>query len=313
MYKVLIPQEVSVKGIEYLEANGCECILLEDCSVENICKNVADCDAILARNTMFPKEVADAGKKLKIVARHGVGFDNIDVKAFTDKGIKVTLTPGANSNSVAEHTIALILACAKNIPFFDENTRLGNWSLGDTVRTIDVLDKTLGIVGCGSIGRLVAQKAALGLGMKVIAYDAFPIKDKPDYITVCDNMDEIFEKSDFVSLHLPLTPDTRKIVNKDKFEMMKSSAYFINAARGGSVDEDDLYEALLNKTIAGAALDVYELDPPEKDNKLFTLDNIIVTPHNAAHSVDSMDRMAFNAAREIVRVLNGEEPLWEIK
>lgn len=311
-YKVLLPEWISDKGIKYLEENNCECIRLDDCSVENVCKYVGDCDAILARNSEFNDAVFEAGKKLKIIARHGVGVEKIDLESAKRHNVKVTITPGANSNSVAEHTIALMLSCAKDIPFLDKMTRAGDWVLRDSKKTVDVSGKVLGLIGYGRISKLVAKKAALGMDMKVIVYRSHHEEQLPDYISEVDSMEDIFRQSDFVSFHAPLRPDTENVVNKETLAMMKPTAYFINMARGGCVNENDLYEALKNHQIAGAALDVFAQEPPQKDCPLFTLDNIILSPHNAAHTIDSMDVMAYNAATEIVRVLNGEEPQWEV-
>lgn len=311
-YKVLIPQEVSVKAINYLEANDCECICLDDCSVENMCKYVGDCDAILARTADFNQVVLEKGIKLKIVARHGAGLDNIDLDYAREKGIVITNTPGANSNSVAEHTIALMLACAKNIPYFDKITREGDWVKRDTEKTIDVSGKTLGLIGFGRISGLVAKKAALGFDMNVLVYRTHRDTPLPEYIQEAENMEEVLSQSDFVSFHMPLRPDTENIINKETLGLMKESAYFINMARGGNVDEDALYDTLKSHKIAGAAIDVFKMEPPGADNKLFELDNLIVSPHNAAHSYDSMDRMAYNAATEIIKVLNGKKPQWQV-
>ena len=307
-YKVLIPQEVSKKGTDYLESHDCECVYLDDYSIENICRHVPDCDAILARTAEINREVMEAGKNLKIVARHGVGLDNVDLEAARELGIMVTTTPGANSNSVAEHTIALMLSCAKQIPFFDRNTRTCDWVTRDTKKTTDVSGKVLGLVGYGKISSLVAKKAALGLDMKVIVFRSHHEEKLPDYLTEAETMEDIFRQSDFVSFHAPLRKETEKIVNENMFALMKPSAFFINTARGASVDETALYQALKNKRIAGAALDVLAQEPPKPNHPLFALENLILSPHNAAHTIDSMDKMAYEAAGEIVRVLHGEKP-----
>ncbi len=311
-YKVLIPQEVSVKSINYLEPNDSDGICLHDCSVENMFKYVGDFDAILARTADFNQVVLEKGIKLKIVARHGAGLDNIDLDYAREKGIVITNTPGANSNSVAEHTIALMLACAKNIPYFDKITREGDWVKRDTEKTIDVSGKTLGLIGFGRISGLVAKKAALGFDMNVLVYRTHRDTPLPEYIQEAENMEEVLSQSDFVSFHMPLRPDTENIINKETLGLMKESAYFINMARGGNVDEDALYDILKSHKIAGAAIDVFKMEPPGADNKLFELDNLIVSPHNAAHSYDSMDRMAYNAATEIIKVLNGKKPQWQV-
>ncbi len=311
-YKVLIPQEVSKKGTDYLEAHDCECVYLDDYSVKNMCSHISDCDAVLARTADFNRQVMEAGKKLKIIARHGVGLDNIDLQAARELGIVITTTPGANSNSVAEHTVALILACAKQIPFFDKNTRTCDWVTRDTKKTNDVSGKVLGLVGYGKISGLVAKKVALGLDMKVMVFRNHHEEKLPEYMTEVQTMEDIFHQSDFVSFHAPLRKETENIVNDKMLGLMKPTAYFINTARGGSVDESALYRALKEKRIAGAALDVLVDEPPKTGNPLFELENLILSPHNAAHTIDSMDTMAYNAATEIVRVLNGEKPLWNV-
>ena len=249
---------------------------------------------------------------MKIIARHGAGLDNIDLDYAKERGIVVTYTPGANSNSVAEHTLALMLACAKNIPVFDRITREGDWVRRDTDKTIDLAGKTLGLIGFGRISAMVAKKAALGLDMKILLYRTHHETELPDYIEETQSMEEVLQKSDFVSFHMPLRADTKKIINRKTLGMMKETAYFINMGRGGSVDEEDLYEVLFEHKIAGAAIDVFATEPPGKDNPLFQLENLIVSPHNAAHSFDSMERMAYGAATEIVRVLNGRQPKWQV-
>lgn len=310
--KVLIPEEVSRVAITYLEENGFECICLDDCSFENKAKYIADCDAILARNSEYRQELISKADKLKIIARHGVGLDNMDLDYIKSRGIVITNTPGANANSVAEHTVAMILACAKNIPVFDKLTRDGDWTKRDTDKTTDVAGKTLGLIGYGNISSMVAKKAGVGLDMKILVYRTHHSTPLPDYITEVESLDELLKASDFVSLHTPLRPDTVNIINKDTLALMKPNAYFINMARGGNVNEEDLYEALSTHSIAGAAIDVFAQEPPAKDNPLFALDNIILSPHNAAHTYESMDRMALGAATEIVRYFNGESPIYPV-
>lgn len=182
----------------------------------------------------------------------------------------------------------------------------------DTEKTIDLVGKTLGIVGYGRISSLVAKKAALGLDMKVIVYRTHRETSLPEYIEEMESMEEVLKESDFVSFHMPLRPDTTNIINAKTLSLMKPGGYFINMARGGSVDEEALYDALIKHKIAGAAIDVFAVEPPGRDNKLFQLENLIVSPHNAAHSYDSMERMAYNAATEIVKVLNGKTPQWQV-
>lgn len=312
-YKVLIPQNITEVGRKYLEENDCELIILDDPSKENICKSVVDCDAILARTVEFGAEVFNCGKKLKVIAKHGVGYDNIDLKAAAKHNVKVCYTPQANAQSVAEHTLTLILACAKKLVLMDKLTKINKWNLRDTIKPVNISGKTLGIIGFGKIGSLVAKKAALGFDMNVLVLRHHPGKgDLPDYVKECYDLDEIFQKSDFISLHAPLTNETTNLVNTKRLNMMKPTAYIINTSRGAEVDEDALYNALKEGTIAGAGLDVF-VKEPAINNKLFELDNVIVSPHNAAHTIESMNNMGLQAAIGIIEVLNGKEPTWPVK
>jgi len=312
-FRVLIPQDITEPGKKYLEEHDCEIRILDDCSENNICKNVVDCDAILSRTAILSKEVFDSGKKLKVVVKHGVGYDNIDIGEATKHHIQVCYTPEANSRSVAEHTMALILACANKLVYMDRITRNGQWELRNEIRTMNIGKKTLGIIGYGRIGRLVAKAAANGFDMQILVYNHHPSKnDLPDYVTECSDIDEVFMKSDFVSIHTPLTADTIKLVNKDRIKMMKNTAFLINTARGAEMDETALYQALYEGTIAGAALDVFEEEPASKTNPLFKLDNVIVSPHNGALTQESVSQMGLDAAKGIVEVLYGKTVTWPV-
>ncbi len=312
-FKVLIPQDITAAGKDYLLEKGYEIKMGTGITPEAIAKDVEDCDAILARTAPFTTEVIKAGKKLKVIGRHGIGVDNIDVETCTEQGIYVTYAPQSNANSVAEHVIGFMLALARNLVKIDKEFRAGDFEIRNRLKGMDLEGKVLGLVGLGRIGTLVAKKAALGLGMKVIGYDAFLTADKvaPE-IEFVDNIDTIFKNSDFVSLHMPATKETKGSVGKEQFEMMKSTACFINCARGEVVNEAELIEALQNKVIASAALDVFEQEPPATDNPLFALDNVIVTPHNAALTQESMDRMGLHAAIGIDEALSGKKPTWAV-
>ncbi len=312
-YKVLIPQDITEVGKAYLREKGYEIKMGSGSTVEAIKNDIVDCDAILARTASFPAEVLEAGKSLKVIGRHGAGVDNIDVERAEQLGIWVTNAPLSNADSVAEHTIALILAAAKNLPYIDKSFRNGDFEIRNRLKGMDLDGKTLGLIGLGRIGMMVAKKAALGLGMKTIGYDPYVFKDKvaPE-IELVDKMEGVFKNADFVSLHMPATKETKSVIGKNYFEMMKTSAFLINCARGEVVNESELIEALKNKTIAGAALDVFEQEPPEIDNPLFEMDNVIVTPHNAALTQESMDRMGLHAAMGIDEVLSGKKPSWPV-
>ncbi len=312
-YRVLIPQDVAQPGKDYLSDRGYEIKMGSGTTVEAIAADVIDCDAILARTAPFPARVLEAGKKLKVIARHGVGYDNIDVARATELGIWVAFAPESNANTVAEHTIGCILTLARNFIQLDRETRAGNWGIRDKLLGTDLAGKVLGIVGLGKIGRRVAQKASHGLDMKVVAYDPFLKQEQmAEFATPVMSMDDVFSVADFVTLHIPGGASTRGIVGRKMFTLMKKTAFFINASRGDVVAEADLIEALRNGIIAGAAIDVYEKEPPQKDNPVMSMSNVLLTPHNASQTRECMIRMALHAAQGIDEVLSGKRPTWPV-
>lgn len=312
MYKVLIPQDINACGKEYLQQKGFNVVLGSGSDTATIKREVADCDALIVRTALYTADVIDAGKKLKIIARCGVGTDNIDVEAAERHGVYVTIAKNANVESVAEHAIALLLATSKNLVHCDEAIRRGNWEIRNNLPGTELHGKTLGIIGLGAIGSATAMKAHFGLGMNIIGYDPYPLQSKPDYITILNSMEEVFVNADAVSLHIPLTPETRNIVSKRILKLMKPSAYLINCSRGGIVDEGDLYNALVNKVIKGAALDVFSEEPPKVDNKLFLLSNLIVSPHNAGLTKEAADAMSMSCARAVEAVFSGRVPKYAV-
>jgi D-3-phosphoglycerate dehydrogenase len=300
-------------GKKFLLDKGYEIRILKDSSIDNICRNVADCSGILARTASFTKEVIEAAPLLKVIARHGVGFDNIDLAAATARGIQVCNTPNANAESVAEHTIMLILACAKNLLVSDRELRKGNFEIRNRIPGRDVAGRTLGIIGFGRTGKAVAKKAALGLDMSILVYGHQMEEGLPDYITPVNNLDDLIRQSDYITLHVPLREDTVNLINSEKLCLMKPDAVLINTARGSVVNEYDLYQALKEHIIAGAGLDVFDEEPfTLKLPALFELDNVIVTPHNAALTKEAMARMSLDAAISIDEVLSGRKPSWPV-
>lgn len=308
-FKVLIPRTVASEGIDYLEANGCEVDARNGMSAEELENAIEDYDAVLLRTDMLDEKIIRLADRLKIIARHGVGFDNIDIEAAAAKGIYVSYTPAANINSVAEHVTGLILAVSRQLVKVDKAVRNGDFAVRDTSYGTEIKGKVLGIVGLGNIGRLVAKKCALGLEMSVIAYDPYAKSAEEEYITKVESMEELLEQADFISLHLPYNKALHHFINEEKLGLMKPTAFLINAARGGLVDETALLEALENKTIAGAALDVFEQEPVPADHPLLKLDQLIATPHLAALTTEAMITMSLDCAKEIVRVKNQQEPL----
>ena len=311
-YKILIPQDVSETGKAYLRDRGYEIKMGSGISFETLQNEVRDCHGILARTARYPAEVLRAGTHLKVIGRHGVGVDNIDIAAATELGIYVTNAPESNAGSVAEHTIGLIIAAARHLVQCDAALRSGNFEIRNQMIGNDIEGKVLGLIGVGRIGRLVARKAGIGLGMKVIGFDPFVDPALVPEVEFTDSMEGVLKNADFVSLHLPVNEKTMGLIDKARLLMMKSSAYLLNVARGGIVHENDLVEILSEKRIAGAALDVFTEEPPSPSNPLFKLDNVTVTPHNAALTRECMDRMAVHAAQGIDEVLSGRTPTWPV-
>ena len=312
-YKVLIPQDVAQPGKDYLRERGYEIKMGSGITAEAIAADVVDCDAILARTATFPAKVFEAGKKLKVISRHGVGYDNVDVAKATDLGIWVTFAPESNAETVAEHTIGCILALARNFIQLDRETRAGNFHVRDKLFGSDLAGKVLGIVGLGKIGMRVALKASRGLDMKVFGYDPFLKSEQiSEFGTPAKSMDEVFSAADFLTLHIPGGAANKGVVGKKQFTLMKKTAFFINASRGEVVVEADLIKALRNGTLAGAAIDVYEKEPPPEDNPLLSMSNVLLTPHNASQTRECMIRMALHAVQGIDEVLSGKHPTWPV-
>lgn len=312
-YRVLIPQDVAEEGKRFLRERGHEIVMGSGATAQTVANEARDCDAILVRTALVTRDVFAAAPKLKVVAKHGVGVDNIDVTAATDNGVFVTYTPTANSNTVAEHTIGLMLALARNFVRCDQALRAGNFNIRNELLGTDLEGKTLGLIGLGRIGARVAKKAAHGLDMKVIAFDPHVgAEQTPSWVERTADWETVWTSADFVSLHLPATPQTQKIVGAREFALMKPSAFVINASRGEVLDEAALFEALQQNKIAGAGLDVFDQEPPPDDHPLFGLANVVVTPHNAALTREATIRMALHAAQGIDEVLGGKPPTWPV-
>lgn len=314
MFKILIPEDVSEVGKQYLEERGYELKVGVPTDVESLKKEIADADGILVRNARYPGEVLKAGTKLKVIGRHGTGIDNIDVAAATRLGIQVTNAPVSNINTVAEYTVSLIMALGCCLRSVDQKTRAGDWSYRKSMPSHrrDLKECTLGIIGCGRVGCMVAEKVMNGLGMQVIAYNLTPVNCQNERLTVVDDVDTVLRMADFVTVHVPSTPETKEMFNYEAFRKMKPEAYFINCARGDVYVEADLARALTEGVIAGAALDVYRTEPLPKDSPLLTCENIIFSQHNASLSRESADNMSLHAAMGIDEVLSGKTPTWPV-
>lgn len=264
------------------------------------------CVASLAGSEPYTRRVIEraAAAGLRVIARGGVGYDAVDVQAATEFGIPVTITPGTNHDSVAEHTFLLILALARNLVPQHTLIRQGQWPRR---ANLPLRGRTLGVVGCGRIGKAVILRG-LSFGMKVVAHDPCgDLEFLEKYGVPMVPFEEVLRQGDYVTLHLPMLPGTRRVINAKSLALMKPTAFFINTARGGVVNEADLYDALKNNRIAGAGLDVFEEEPPG-DHPLLTLDNVVLTAHTAGVDLQSRDDMARLAAQLIIRLLRGEWP-----
>ncbi|MFZ5823350.1 MAG: hydroxyacid dehydrogenase [Bacillota bacterium] len=307
--KVLMLQPIHEVGFEILRERF-EVIVAKDPAAPAVLSELKGVEGIIVRVAPLTREMIEAAESLKVVAKHGVGVDNIDVAACTERGILVLNTPDANAISVAEHTITAMASLAKRVVYVDQATRAGRWQVRDEYRTVDLDGKVLGLVGVGRIGTQVARKARGAFNMNVIAYDPFitPEVAKEDSIALCADMDQVFREADVVSLHIPLTPQTRNLVGAEKLALMKPSAFLVNFARGEIVDEAALVTALTDGRIAGAALDVFQQEPTSKDNPLFQLENVILSPHSAALTRECVMRMSRTTAQGVADALTGIRP-----
>jgi phosphoglycerate dehydrogenase-like enzyme len=283
---------------------------------EKLVAEIADADIVLGDytgSTAITRAVAKAAKKLKLIQQPSVGYNHIDVSACKEFGIPVANTPGANDIGVAEHTIMLALSCLKNLPLYNAKTHRGEWLFTQAQRTgiFELNGKTYGLLGMGRTARAVAERLA-PFGVKLLYYDIARLSaaDEQKYNAVYASMEEILKTADVVSLHLPLTTETMKIIDAAKLALMKPSAVLINVGRGALVDEAALAQTLREKKIVFAAVDVFTEEPPPQSHPFFGLENVILTPHLAGSTRESGTRIMNMALDNLARVLKGEKPLW---
>ncbi len=277
-----------------------------------IIERVRDVDALVSLLTdPIDAEVFDAAPKLRIVSQYAVGYDNIDVEEATKRGIYVTNTPGVLTETVADFTFALMLAVARRVVEADKYVREGRWKVAWHPLMMlgsDVYGRTLGIVGMGRIGSAVARRAK-GFGMRILYYDSVRREDlEKELGAEFVDLDRLLEESDYVSLHVPLTPETYHLIGEEQLRKMKPTAFLINTARGKVVDQKALYKALKEGWIAGAGLDVFEQEPIPPDDPLLKLDNVVLAPHAASASHETRSRMAEMVAENLISFLNGKVP-----
>jgi len=314
--KVVVTRKIPGPAVDLLQQQGYEVVAFPENRVqttEELKKFVVGADAILSLLTdKIDGPVMDAaGKQLKIIANYAVGFDNIDLEAAKKRNLMVTNTPGVLTETVAEHTFSLMLSIAHRISEADRFSRAGSYHAWgpELLLGTDVSGKTLGVVGLGRIGSLVAHHAARGFGMKILYTDPKPNPEfEKEYGAVfVEKLDDMLPQCDFVSIHVPLLDSTRHLINETRLNLMKKTAYLINTSRGPIVDEKALASALAENRIGGAALDVYEFEP-EITPELKKLDNVILTPHIASATRETRDKMAEMAAQNIIDALEGKTP-----
>jgi D-3-phosphoglycerate dehydrogenase len=307
--KILITDKMAEEAIELLKDAGHE-VTFDEMDADELLLEISKYDALMVRGrTKAIADVVNAGAKgnLKVIGRAGIGVDNVDLEAAAKNDVKVVNAPTGATASVAELAIAHMLSLSRHITKADATMKKGEWAKKQ-LKGNELYGKTLGLIGCGNIGKLTAKYAQM-FNMNVIGYDPFISKEdmKKDGIKKKDELEDIMKNADFISLHLPHIPQTHHIVNEEMLSKMKPSAYLINCARGGTVDEKALYNALKNGTIAGAGMDVFENEPP-KDSPLLTLDNVVLTPHIGANTKEGQIRAGTVCAEQIIKVLNGETP-----
>lgn len=314
--KILVTELMWEDGIEVLRDKGYTVDYDMELSRkrEELLSLLPDYDAVIVRNeTKVDTEFLDTAKKAQVIGRLGVGLDNIDLKATRERNIPVVSARNANATSVAEYVMAAMLNASRALSDADADVRQGNWDRKFFTGS-ELYNKTLGLVGMGEIAHRVAKRAK-AFGMRVIGYDPFVAPyDHVVQETGIEqvDLDEVFNQSDFISVHVPLTPATRHLINRDKLDLMKPHAYLINSARGGIIHEDDLVEAVANNKIAGAYLDVLEKEPVDINSPLLKYDAIRLSPHIAGLTVEAQSRTALLIAHEVDRVLTGGRSLFTV-
>lgn len=311
MPKVLITNKIQDCGLQLFEEAGFEVVISPSPAVEDVKPLIGDCDAVLARMTPVKAELIEAAPKLKIIGMHGVGLDAIDVKLASEKGIAVTYAPAANGRSVAELVMAFVLDLSRKVIPADYALRSqGRFKDRDKFVGHDIEGKTIGIVGMGRIGQTIAKMASCGFDMQVLGYDPFVSAKAMEAIGAkkAESVEEVLKKSDFVSLNCAPTPDMIGFMDYEHFKMMKPSSFFINCARGSLVNYADLCRALEEGVIAGAATDVFEKEPVPENDPVLKAPDLIATPHIAASTKESMDRVVMTVANDFIRYFKGERP-----
>lgn len=308
MKKVVITHRLHDDGMKVLEEGQVKVAITNTGKPQEMLPELMDADGLIIRIGSIDRATMLAAKNLKAIGRPGVGVDDVDVAAATELGIPVVIAPGANTRSVAEHTLALIFAAAKDILNSDTKTRRGEFSVRNSYKAFELLGKTLGLVGYGNIGKELA-KLCSAIGMKVMVYDPYvdPASIGQQGYRYEKEMDAVLSGADVISLHVPLTDKTRNLIGKREIGLMKTRAVLVNCARGGVVDEETLAEALKSNSIHSAGLDVFAVEPVPADNPWAELDNVVITPHMAGLTQEAASGVATMAAEGVLAVINGQK------
>ncbi|MEJ5377884.1 MAG: hydroxyacid dehydrogenase [bacterium] len=310
--KVLLYEPIHEAGTKIL-AQRCELVYADSLDEARLLELVGDVSGILIRfNGKVTRRIMEAAPGLRVIGRHGVGLENVDLQAAKERNIQVVYTPQANAVSVAEHFLGLALALAKHIPEADQAVREGRWNVRHELVSRELHGKTLGILGLGRIGMQTARLCKMGLDMRVIYFDVKNFPEAEEKLAAKRvQLRELFSEADLVAIHLPLVSQTHHLVDRNLLRLMKPTAYIVNLARGPIWKEEDLAEALQKGWIAGAASDVFEEEPPPQAHPLLSLKNFLATPHSAAHTEESLIRMSL-VAEDMLRVLEGKPPQFPV-
>ncbi len=303
--KVLVADGVSKKAVNILEKDF-DIVVKDKLSAEELLEIIPQYDGIIVRSaSKITKEVIAKADNLKVIGRAGVGTDNIDISAATERGIIVLNAPEGNTIAATEHTMAMMLSMSRMIPIANETLQKGEWNRKKYVG-VELRGKTLGVIGLGRIGSGVAKRA-MSFDMNIIAYDPYLNEERADALGVTiGSLDDVVEKADFITVHMPLTPQTKNMINKDNLGKMKKGVRLINCARGGIINEQDLADAVKSGQVAGAAIDVFTSEPLAEDNPLRNIDNIVLTPHLGASTVEAQIGVAIDASHGVAAALKGE-------
>ncbi|MFT4007928.1 MAG: hydroxyacid dehydrogenase [Lacrimispora sp.] len=306
MKHIVMTQPLCKEGYEIMEKEG-SIYVADNPNPSEYMEEIEKANCVIVRIAHMNREEIEGAANLEVIGRTGVGYDSVDIKAATERGIPVVITPSANADAVAEHTIAMLFALASNLVEGHNETVKGNFAVRNSGKAFELHGKTLGILGIGDIGRRVA-KLGQALRMDVCAYDPVYTQEEMTSLGIrfCGTMEELLSGSDAVTIHTPLTPETKGMIQMEHLKQMKPASVIINCARGGIINEEDLVQALNQGIIAGAATDVFDKEPPTEDHIFMKAKNLILSPHSAAQTKEAVINMAVMCAEGCAAILNGK-------